>query len=449
VDADEPIEEQLRERAVQLGLDPDYAASEALRREWVRQLWGQLRDTVMASERDKGARQRVAASKLRYSLAETFAAATIEIKGQHTVIVNLGIVASIVEFTKIYVAALDDPTYSGLLPQASAGEIAGLRFANVLGWLSSVARHPIATPEVDLPPEGDQAVVGFAGAAVLFVLAHELAHIVVGDVGGSGHERELKADNKALDILRSAAKRGVVNLRPSEGLPPLPFGLMTDLTVPSAALFLSFEGLRQRAIRSSLHLRNAAPVPSDLIEATQARSHPSPYSRLTELRKAASRDDPDGSEVASIDTITQGFDAILPAIVRNMPEWVVDEAEAKQWMIELGEDPDQVTKGFKATYDAIYFSRVVSILREASRRGSVERADLNELSDLARRMPRTVINALALGRVGRLLPLADKDAPGVHAMSQVVAERIQPGILRAAVQADPPSTAEYSPPPLL
>jgi Zn-dependent protease with chaperone function len=440
-------EKRLRNQVVKLGIGPGAAEIVAPRSEWVRQLWSRLQDVVLTNEHDQASKDRLRNSKVMYSLTTSFAATRVTSGARSVVIINLGIVEAIIECAKIYVAAIVDPAVHGFsVPPDEAIALAGLRFAHVLGWLTSVARHPVSTPEYDLAALGDRMVQDLTGGAVLFVLAHEIAHVMAGDLVQPGYERELAADAKALEILRLAANPQTINSGSNPTLAPIE--VATDITVPSAALFLSFEGLRQRATGVAMYLEDR-PLPTDILAATQGPDHPSPYSRLRELQKAVSRDDPDGSELAAVSAIMDGFDLLLPAVARNLPEEVVDEDEAKQWLRDSGEDPAKVAAGFKATYDTIYHSGVVNILRQASIRGSILPSDLDELQDMAGRMPRTVINALALARAGQLLPLTDQDASGVHAMGQLVAQQIEPLLLREALHADTTSIASLKRPPTL
>lgn len=446
----EVTEREIRQRAEELGLDPDEAVESGIRGGWVKALWAVVRNSGIRACPEAGSR--LSETKLVFRPANAYAATTTIWDGQYSVRVNLGIIEAIAECARTIASGVADPAIAGPPGAEPPHAKIGVRMAHVLGCLTSVAASPVATPEHSLPIKGEQWARGMTVAAVLFVLAHEAGHVIAEEaspdtVGLEALNRERRADSLALEVVRQMSG----NRSDDEPQPSHPDGWDTlhfpsHLTLPAAAMFLSFEGLRQRAVASAAAAAAAAtpggaldstasPV-TLLIDATTGSSHPSAYERLLAIHKAALAD-PERDAAHGVQVIIDGFDSLLPFVQRNLPEWVLDGTELRDWFTEENLDPDQVPPGLSLTYQQIYFDNLLRVLREAGERGHVLDSDLLEIRDLATRMPRTVINALAAARAGVLLPPADPTATKVYAVAEEVAQRIEPAILRYALASDP------------
>lgn len=424
----EVTQAQIRARALELGLDPDRAVADGLRGAWLQPYWSAL--VTVAADTYPEAAERVRSTTLRFNAELAFAARATGGQHPYAIRVSLGIVEALLECARIIAGATNDPTLAGAPGQQTPVEEAALRLAHVLGWLTSKAQSPIGTPDHDLGPRGESWATGMTVGAVLFVLAHELGHVIdrTTQVPTDSEEaqcNELAADAVGLNLLRRLAASGLLTHTPM----PL------HLTVPAAAMFLSFEGLRQRTVAAQHHAADAI-RPASLEEATTGIQHPSPYLRLKLLRSVGVLIEDDGTSARGVQALLDGFDALLPAVQRNLPEWELDSEELRAWMAASGHDPARVPEGARMTFGEAYTGMVLHILQDAAARGRIEDHEVAELSKLAARMPRPVIDLLCDTLTGQLA--ADHHLhPGVQAIAHDIAHRIEPLPLRLALTGDP------------
>lgn len=424
----EVTQAEVRARAVELGLDPDRAVADGLRGAWLRPYWEAL--VTVAFDTYPEAAERLRSTRLRFNAELAFAARATKGQQAYSVRVSLGIVEALAECARIIAGVVNDPTVAGARSQDNPVEEAGLRLAHVLGWLTSKARSPIGTPGHDLGPRGETWATGITVGAVVFVLAHELGHVIdettqVPIDSEEAQRNELAADAVGVNLLRGMAT--------SELLTHAPMPL--HLTLPAAAMFLSFEGLRQRAVAAQ-HYAAGANSPATLEEATTGIQHPSPYLRLKLLRSLAELLQDDGISAQGVQAFLDGFDALLPAVQRNMPEWELDTEELQVWMATSGLDPAMVPLGARMSFREAYTGMVLHILQDAAARGRIEDHELAGLSQLAARMPRPVIDLLCDALTGQLA--VDHGLhPDVQAIAHDIAHRIGPLPLRLALTGDP------------
>lgn len=387
----------------------------------VRILWDRLLPSAANAAGDRA--ERVQRSTMRFDSSTAFAAYTSHGPDACTVSVHLGILLAMIETGRIVASVssnpeLADPTQS---PQEAVDE-AGRRIASTLGWLTSVARRPIPTSGHRLGSSGDTFATGLLMGAIAFVLAHELGHVASGPPKETGtkaaHAREYAADLWAARLLRTRplppASRDAIHPLATVALDP-------DLTLPAAALFLSFEGLRQRA-EGVAEAYSEGEAPADeatLFTVTANETHPSPYVRIAHLRVDALVADPDGSEVEGIDAIIRGFDELLSAIERNMPEHALDKSE----LLGAGIDPSSIAPDQVVTWDTLYRANIVGLLRGAARRGALLDAEVAALEDMVNRLPRTTIDTLADAVAGNLLDRTDPDAAAVAVVARTLPAR--------------------------
>jgi len=428
-------ESKARLLALEIGLDPDIAERQGgVRAAWVHKLWNALVDTIDAT--DRSAIARVRSATVRYEPRPSMAASTFW-GSRYLVSVNLGMVEALVECSRAVVGEVYDPDVRGQVAARDAFEEVGIRISHVLGWLSSVAQYPVATPSHNLPPSGETHARALATGAMLFVLAHELGHVIADDGRGGladPHSREYLADLKAFEILRKFASLGPPATDAATELAGIEMSM--DLMAIGGAVYLSFEGLL-RLVSATAEGNVRIPWPSDVVASTATPSHPSPFARLERLRGAAMKSDPDGSEVDGLNAVIEGFVSLRPVVERNMPEWVLTEDDAAEWLRVWNVGPGQTELLVGRTIHEIYSTDVLELLRVAGSRGTITSSELGYLSRSAGYNPRSVINTLAYALVKRVPTDDDPDAGRIHAMAAEVADRIEPAMLRYAVRAQP------------
>lgn len=421
-------EKGIRDQAVALGLNPDDAVASSLGGVLVRDLWDRL---VAAAPSGRGD-DRIANAKLRFSPTLGFAAITTQWKSRYTVRVHLGIVEALAEVANTVVGL--DPDFRTRDEGEQAIRQAGVRIAHVLGWLTSVARHVVTTPEHDLTAQGATVARGITIGGASFVLAHELAHVAAGDGRAvsrmQAHRQETAADDWALNLLRRVQTSrhpdaGAVTVRTVK--------LSTDTTLPAAAMFLSFEGLRQRIIKFVAAADNFVPDGATLETLTETATHPSPYTRLMRLLDQARLDDPDGSEALGVQFMIDIFDALLPEVRRNLPEHVLDTATLREMWRDAGASPAKVEDGASMTWGELYRTQLIGVLREAGRRGHLDDDELAFIMRAVTEMPRPSIDTLAAAFGGNLLRQDDPDRESVHALARTLPDRLSHPFIRRAI----------------
>ncbi len=378
--------------------------------------------------------ERVRGSTLSFDSSLAFAASTTHWRRGASVSVHAGILSAMTEVARIVASASSNAGFADpTVTPVDAVESAGGRTAYVLQWLTSVARHVVPLTPSRLGPDGEVFADGLAIGAVAFVLAHELGHVSLGSPTSP-------ASTAALEFERAADLWAVRLLRSLPASPPLQTGetvslenveISPDLTIPAAVVFLSFEGLRLRAVASQAAFLTGAGVPQGLtvVDITDTPTHPSPYRRIGWLRDDALAADPDGTEVAGIDAVTAGFDALLPAIERHMPEHVLDDAE-RSVLVGLSESP-ALTAGF--TWDDVYRTMVTGHLRDAARRGELTQDDIAWLQRAVESMPRTTLDVLADAVAGRMLPSTAPEAAEVARLAATLVDRFANPLVRRAI----------------
>jgi hypothetical protein len=422
-------EREIRRYAARAGVDPERAVAASFRGDWVHQLWERLRAAAIAGE--PSGWQRVASARLEFSSTLAFAAATSDADGQAVVTVHLGIVEAVIDCARTITPLTDDPRFHGGRPPDEALREAGLRIAHVLGWLTSVARHPVPTPEHKLSEDAETFARGLSIGAITFVLAHELGHVMSGPVRVRGreqrHARELSADLWAAGMLRRIPNppRGR-----STGLDSVE--LSPDTTIPGAGFFLSFEGLRQRATAEASAGPGRGPD-NTVFEITTTTTHPSPYLRIASLLRDARNVDADGTEAAGIQMSLDGFDALLPYVASNLPSHVLTTTRLRELWREQGRDPKEIRDGAWMTWGDLYRSQIEGLLRDRASKGSLSDTDVDLLEELVSQMPKTGIDTLAAAVAGRLLPPSDPDAAAVHAVARGLPARVENPWLRQAI----------------
>lgn len=398
----------------------------------IRTVWARL---VPACAEMAGANpERVRGSTLSFDWSLAFAASTTQWRRGASVSVHAGILSAMIEVARIVAsvssnAGLADPAVT----PADAVESAGMRSAFVLQWLTSVARHPVPLKPTSLGTDGEMFAGGLAIGAVAFVLAHELGHVALESLTSP-------ASTAALELEPAADLWAVRLLRSLPAPPPLRTGetaslanveISPDLTIPAAAVFLSFEGLRLRAVASHAAFLTGAVVPDSLtvVDITDTPTHPSPYRRLGWLRGDAVAADPDGTEMAGFDAVIAGFDALLPAIERNMPEHVLDDTERSAVAALPGSPP----LAADYTWDDFYRTKVTGRLQDAARRGELTDDDITWLQGAVEAMPRTTLDVLADAVAGRMPDSTAPDAAEVARLAATLPARFANPLVRRAI----------------
>ena len=378
--------------------------------------------------------ERVRGSTLSFDWSLAFAASTTQWRRRASVSVHAGILSAMIETARIVTsvssnAGLADPA----IPPADAVESAGMRTAFILQWLTSVAGHPVPLTPTSLGPDGEVFANGLAIGAVAFVLAHELGHVALGRPTSPGPmaalELERIADLWAVSLLRSLPAPPPLKADETANLENVE--ISSDLTIPAAAVFFSFEGLRLRAVASQAAFLTDACVPNGLstVDVTDTPTHPSPYRRLGWLRGEAVTADPDGTEVAGIDAVAAGFDALLPAIERNMPEHLLDDSERSAFAALTGNPPLPAD----CTWDDVYRTRITGRLQDAARRGEFTDDDIAWLQGAVEALPRTTLDVLADAVAGRMPHGIAPDTAEVARLAATLPARIANPLVRRAI----------------
>lgn len=424
-----------RIRAESHGLNPDTAEANGLRAAWIEKLWSALiasldEDTTFAVERARS-------SRVRYVTLPSMAAMTVW-GGRATVRIHLGMFEAMIECARTLLGEWDAPDDRGPVEASSGYEEAGLRLAHVLGWMTSFAGCPVSTPSHRLSDRGEQMARTIATATLLFVLAHELGHVIGDDSADVGdrdtaHAREFHADVRALAIIRRFLALGSPATAAATEMTG--FDLSPEMVVAGAALFLAFEGLRLQVTAGARGARLGLDL-FDRVATTETESHPSPFARLAALQREAELVDADGSEASIMRGVADGFDAYLPIIERNMPEWKLDLADAQTAVAAVGLNSVLAQHLVGKTLQEVTSDGLIELLRDAATNGLSE-SHLVQLTEFAAHNPRPTIDTLALARVGRLPAKGDPDAERIHAVAVEVAARIEPQMLRYAVNAEP------------
>lgn len=444
--AAELTESEVRAQAVARGLDPDEAVSEGLRGAWVHALWNHL--LMILEINDAESMARIRGAKLRFQPFLKFQAKTAQWKGNYTVRVDLGVVEAISESARILTSLSSDDSFHSPPEGLNPLEVAGVRLAHTLGFLTSAAGQVVPTPSHGLTPKGENFALGMTAAATLFVLAHEAAHILADDDGPDAHpaeatERERRADEVAVLILRMVAEAASHDWSDIVPAKVNPFPL--HLTIPAAAMFLEFEGLHRRAVAAAAYRLTDEPMPMDVFAATTAASHPSPYERLARLEKlidlASLGDDAREGVVA----IRAAFEPLPRYVERNMPEWALDADELEAWA-HANDSPVIFGEGASITFEQVYSMAVIDCLRSCIKAGAVGSDDVDAVRELTMRMPRTVINTIVDLQIERYELEDDERAMLSHVASAVV-RQMTPSILRFAFQASPQDVARRLPLP--
>ena len=182
---------------------------------------------------------------------------------------------------------------------------------------------------------------------------------------------------------------------------------------PGGRRVLLFEGLRiiGESSRDAFEAGIAVPEGLTLLDVTDRPTHPSPYRRLARLRDDAVAADPDGSEATSIAALWDGFNRLLPAIERNMPEHRLTDGERAAY------PPGVIPEG--ATIHGMCLAAVAERLDAIVARGEPTAEDAVWFLDAIERVPRTVLDALVDG-------LRGKPVPGVTANPGALARALGP-----------------------
>ncbi len=392
-------------------------------------LWGRLLRVAASASGDQA--ERVRRSVLHFDPSLAFAASTKLSAIAGTTSVRAGILGAMLEIGRVVASTSSNPDHADAsVPTKVAVDDAGARIAFVLQWLTSDGGHAVPLVPPRLGPGGETFATGLAVGAIAFVLAHELGHVVMsGNAGAAGsYEREREADRWAARLLRSVPVPALT----ADEVPSLAnVPIDPDLTIPSAVMFLWFEGLHRRADASLAAFESGAAVPADLtvFDVTETESHPSPYRRIEWLRDDAATADLDGSEVAGIDAIRSGFDALLSVIADQMPEHRLT-AEERDHVLQ-GDPPTPVPSG--TTWHDVYRAEVTGLLIAATRRGELTADDIAQLLEMIERLPRTVLGALGDAVAGTLLPPEEHEAAGLTSLAANLQDRFTNPLVQRAI----------------
>ncbi|WP_314506031.1 hypothetical protein [uncultured Microbacterium sp.] len=431
-DALSNAKEALDQGDVAFGINSNASLAEsiAVRSAWIERLWLGL--LAGLGPQDSGTSARVRAARVRYKPLRSLAALSLW-AGRYTVRINLGMVEGLVECSRTIVGEAFDPAVRGPIDAGSAIEEAGLRMANVLGWMTSVAGFPVSTPKHDLPPTAEAQARGLATGSMLFILAHELGHVIADDGAASAdradaHRREYRADATAMAILQNLAEGSRATLAATElsGLE-----MSTEVISASAVMYLYLEGAIQLA--SAAKRRGSIPDRSELAAVTETTTHPSPFLRAAAVRQLI----PDSTEaLAAVDGMALCFESLFPVIEANLPERVIALEEAERYCRENSIDLVQASALVGKTVGEISTGGLLEFLRVLSEKESVTNSDLRVLTSMAEHTPRTVIDVLARARTGGMEMSGGMDQRRLQAVVTAIAQRIEPPSLRAAVNAE-------------
>lgn len=392
-------------------------------------LWDRLVPTCAVAAGPNG--DRVRRSTLSFDSSLAFIASTTLWQTRASVRVNAGILWAMIEVARTVASASSNEELTDI--HASAQDViddAGARIAAEIQWLTSVAGHPIPLTLPSLGPNGEQFAVGLATGALSFVLAHELGHVALEQPrqrdGAGAHEREYAADSWASRLLRSLPTPPPL----AEGEAPTLENVLLDpdTTIPAAAVFLLFEGLRLRAkvSRDAFVAGTAINEGLTLLDFTDTASHPSPYRRLERLRANTRMSNQDGSELAGIDALLQGFERLLPAIERNMPEHLITEAD-------LAELPSGLAIEDGATWDEVYRTGIVRRLDAVAAHGEPGEDDVAWFLEAVQCLPRTALDTLAAAVGGRPILGATTSPAELARALESLPSRIPNPLVRQAI----------------
>ena len=434
VAAGDPRAERVRattdpEFAALYGLSATFVETQAARVAMIGEVWAAL---VASAPRDNAdAARRADATSMRYEPSLALAALT-RWSGSYSVRLDLGMLEALAECSR---SVLGEVTSTRVLDAVgSAFDEVGIRIAHTLGWLTSVARFPMPTQHA-ISTAGEQMARELTTGAVLFVLGHELAHVLLDDAaqqspGMSNHDKELRADRYALELLSSFLESGrsTVVVRSMAGS-EAPFAVI----VAGAGLFLAFEGLRQLVLatqRGTLQL----PWPEQVVEPTATATHPSPFTRLEHLRRIADAVDSSATASSTIQGIEEGFRELWPEIQHNLPEWVMTLPDVVTWIEANGYDLGKADLFVGETLGDMARDDVLELLRSMPKDGDVSAWHINYIEAAVGHSPRSVIDTLAKACVGEGIPVGDPDKSQLQAAALSIVPHLRPTLLRHAVR---------------
>lgn len=413
------------------GLSPTFLRTHTARVASIREMWQSLLSCVPPE--DQAAAERANRASFRYEPNLALAALTLW-NDAYTVRLDLGMIETLAESSRSIVGEVAS---TKLLDGAeSAFDGVGIRISHSLGWLTSLARFPMPTRHA-LSDEGEKVAQLLATGALLFVLAHELAHVLADDSaptakGVSSWAKELRADRNALELLA----RFVRSDRSAE-VPALPAGVVVTLEIVAggAATFLAFEGLRQ-LVKATQQNAALLPWPEDVVELTHTETHPSPFTRLTELGIFADTLDQSGEAGSAIRGAEQGFRALWPEVQHNLPEWVMTLSDAQTIIETHGYDPDRVDIFVGQRIGDVAREDILQLLRDLPADRDISPDVVEYIERAAGSVPRSVVDTLARARVGQGLDSEDPDAERIRSAALRLTSELTPLLMRYAVRGE-------------
>jgi hypothetical protein len=245
----------------------------------------------------------------------------------------------------------------------------------------------------------------------------------------SSYEREIRADRRALELLASFVtnREAVETVELLAGAEPT-----LEMFAGGAATFLAFEGLRQLVLATQ-HNTVQIPWPDDVVEQTKTATHPSPFTRLRELRAVADSLDPSGGAAGAVRDAEQGFRNLWPEIQHNLPEWVMTLTDAHTIIETHGYDPKRVDIFVGKRIGDVAREDILELLRALPQDRNVSADAIRYIEVAAGSVPRVVVDTLAKARVGQGLDDGDPDAERIRSAALKLTAELSPLLMRYAV----------------
>jgi hypothetical protein len=376
---------------------------------WMRPVWDDLLGTL--DEATEG-RDLVAATELNSELSlAADAIAERSWQGDHPrVRIHHGLVAWAGELARTITPFLVSPDNSRplhidselhVLPATADLDLAAVarRLAYSLSWFTSRARHPYALDGTALSETQQTYATALATAAMYFAVAHEMAHVRLGELSPEpnpqrSRARELAADQWALQRLIALDARKRWSL---------------DATLPGVAVFFwnrvfydAFAG----------------------IEPTPDATHPSALERTLALYASARRLR-DEEAVALFAGVAKVFGELLPHVRALAPDQLAPAGELWRLLEEaVPELPFAVPRDIELTWRYTYSFSVEAFLvyLAYSEEGPLTREEIAPVERWLEHAPGLVIDALGGAFDGTLEETLE---PGARTLRSVVLEMLQ------------------------
>jgi len=269
------------------------------------------------------------------------------------------------------------------------------RVAYSLSWLTSRVNHPYELPREPLSPLQEIYALRIAMAAVLFAVAHEMAHVSAGEIRREpnikkSRDREYAADMWALERVLALGERD----------PAWPLGR----TLPALGIYFFTQAMRGAFAE---------------IEPSPQSTHPQPIDRALALNKRIVTI-PDRETVGLFAGVAQVFGALFPHVQARSTYQLAPPGEVRRVLGEvIDEIPDIVGDDILLTWQSTYSLATEGYLVQLAdtRTGPLTQKDVAPLEVWLGRVPGPVLDTLGAAYDGTLFARDDPRRPLVRGLA--------------------------------